>query len=132
MSDNQSATTKDQTTAAGITSGETTLGLNENFVGLLTYALGWVSGLVFLFIEQDNSFVRFHAIQSVVVFAALMAITFVLGTMSILGGLLSTLVGIGSVFLWVFLMVQAYQGKRYKLPIVGDFAHRQLLNKGTR
>lgn len=87
---------------------------------------------MFLFIEQDNSFVRFHAIQSVVVFAALMAITFVLGTMSILGGLLSTLVGIGSVFLWVFLMVQAYQGKRYKLPIVGDFAHRQLLDKGTR
>ena len=132
MSDDQSATTKDQATDAGISSGDTTLGLNENFVGLLTYALGWVSGLVFLFIEKDNSFVRFHAIQSVVVFAALMAVTFVLGTMSILGGVLSTLVGIGSLFLWVFLMVQAYQGKRYKLPIVGEFAQRQLLNKGTK
>ena len=44
---------------------KTSIGLTENIAGLLCYVLGWISGLIFLLIEQENKFVRFHAIQSI-------------------------------------------------------------------
>ena len=33
---------------------KTSTGLPENVAGLLCYVLGWISGLVFLLIEQEN------------------------------------------------------------------------------
>ena len=48
---------------------KTSIGLDENVAGLLCYVLGWISGIIFLLIEPKNNFVRFHAIQSIVVFA---------------------------------------------------------------
>ena len=42
---------------------KTSIGLTENVAGLLCYALGWISGIVFFLIEPENKFVRFHAIQ---------------------------------------------------------------------
>jgi uncharacterized membrane protein len=41
---------------------KTSTGLEENVAGLLCYLFGWVSGLVFLLLETENRFVRFHAI----------------------------------------------------------------------
>ena len=43
-------------------------GLDENIAGLLCYVLGWISGLVFLLLERDSNFVKFHAVQSIIVF----------------------------------------------------------------
>jgi len=44
--------------------------MSENVAATLSYALGWVTGLVFYFIDK-RPFVRFHAAQSIVVFGAL-------------------------------------------------------------
>ena len=53
-------------------SGEkTSLGIDQNLAGLLCYVVGWVTGIVFLILEGKNKFVRFHAVQSIVVFGAL-------------------------------------------------------------
>ena len=49
---------------------ETSTGLKENTAGVLCYVLGWVTGIVFLIIEPKNKFVRFHALQSIITFAA--------------------------------------------------------------
>ncbi|HEX9421863.1 MAG TPA: DUF4870 domain-containing protein, partial [Pyrinomonadaceae bacterium] len=46
-------------------SGKSSTGLDENIAALLTYVLGWVSGLVFFLIEKDSKLVRFHAMQSI-------------------------------------------------------------------
>ena len=46
---------------------KTSTGLDENVAGLLCYILGWITGIVFLVIEPDNKFVRFHALQSIIV-----------------------------------------------------------------
>jgi len=43
-------------------------GLQQNVAGLLCYVLGWITGIIFLVIEKDNKFIRFHAVQSIVVF----------------------------------------------------------------
>ena len=50
---------------------KTSTGLAENVAGLLCYVLGWISGLIFILIEPENKFVRFHAIQSIFVFSIL-------------------------------------------------------------
>lgn len=103
---------------------KTSTGLNENVAGLLCYVLGWVSGLVFILLEQENKFVRFHAFQSIIVFGVLMVASFILGWIPIIGGFLAGLISLLGLVLWIVLMVKAYQGKRYKLPWSGDLAER--------
>ena len=110
----------------------TTTGLEPNVAGLLCYILGWITGLIFLLLEKENEFVRFHAMQSIVVFGAFNALFVVLSILEwlpLIGGLfwvLNVLAGILAFVLWVVLMVKAYQGERYKLPWVGDFVERQI------
>jgi uncharacterized membrane protein len=95
----------------------------ENIAGVLCYAGGWVTGLVFYLIDK-RPFVRFHAAQSIVVFGLLNLIYIGLATLFFTGplrvfGLLS-LLQLFALVLWIVLMVKAYQGQSYKLPVVGD------------
>ena len=108
---------------------KTVLGINENLEALLCYALGWVTGLIFLLTEKDNAYVRFHALQSLVAFGVLHLASFVVLILPLLGILLSFVVGVASFVLWVVMMIKAYKGERYKLPIVGDFVEKQLASK---
>ena len=39
-------------------------------------------------------------------------------------GILYTITGILAFVLWIVLMVKAYQGERFKLPIAGDIAEK--------
>ena len=103
-------------------------GLTENVAGLLCYVLGWVSGLVFVLIEQESKFVRFHAIQSIYVFGvytiAIIIILAILGWIPVLGFIISALLWVVWVGLAIFLMAKAYLGVTYKLPWVGDLAEK--------
>jgi len=99
---------------------KTSTGLDENIAGLLCYVLGWVSGIVFLLIEQDNKFVRFHAMQSIIVFGIVTVAGIILGFVPFIGWLVPAI----SFILWVVLMVKAYQGTRYKIPWAGNLAER--------
>src|SRR6056297_3203204 len=99
------------------TGEKTSMGLDENVAGALAYAFGWITGLIFLVMEKKSSFVRFHAMQSIVVFLILQVFGFL--------PLINLLVFPAGLILWVFLMVKAYQGDKYKLPIIGDFAETQ-------
>jgi len=107
-----------------------TSGLQENVAGLLCYVLGWLTGLIFLLIDK-RPFVRFHAAQSIVVFGALFLIRVVI-SFGILGGgfyaflslwsLISMLVSLVTLIAWIVLMVQAYQGKMFEVPIAAGIA----------
>ena len=99
--------------------------LEENVEGLLCYLLGWISGIVFLLIENKSKFVRFHAWQSTFAFLLLTAAHFVVGWMPFIGGVLSFGLGIITLVLWIFMMYKAYNREMYKLPIAGDFAEKQ-------
>ena len=99
-------------------------GLDENIAGLLCYVLGWVSGLVFFLLEQENKFVRFHAIQSILVFGAIMVAGIVLGWIPFIGGVLSGLIWALGVALWIILIIKAYQGVKFKLPWAGNLAEK--------
>ncbi len=104
---------------------KTSTGLTENVAGLLCYVLGWISGVVFILIEQENKFVRFHAIQSIMVFGVLTVAGIILGWIPVIGELFSWVISVLGFILWIVLMVKAYQGTKYKLPWAGDFAEKR-------
>ncbi len=105
---------------------KTSTGLEENVAGLLCYVLGWVSGLIQLLVETENKFVRFHAMQSIIVFGAFTIIWVVLNLTPFLVLFIGWLVGGLSFVLWIVLMVKAYQGILYKLPVAGNLAEQWL------
>lgn len=104
--------------------GETSLGMQPNIEGLLCYFLGFITGLVFYIVEKKNKFVKFHAMQSIVVFGGMFVINLLLLFIPILGVLIGTLLSLLSIVLWVLLMIKAYQGEYFKLPIAGGIAEK--------
>ena len=111
---------------------KTSSGLEANVAGLLCYVLGWVSGLVFILIEKENKFVRFHAMQSIIVFGALAVANFILSWIPVIGGFLAWVIGLLGLVLWIVLMIKAYQGATYKLPWAGNLAEKWTGEKATK
>lgn len=103
---------------------KTSMGLDENIAGLLCYVVGWVSGLIFILLEQENKFVRFHATQSIIVFGIYTVVTGVLGWIPFVGYFFIGVFSVIAFILWVVLMLKAYQSVKYKLPWAGDVAER--------
>lgn len=95
----------------------------------LAYLLGPVTGLVLLFTET-NAFIRFHAMQSTVLFGGLMMIVVLIGMIPVLGWMVlmmaSPLLYTGGFLLWVVLMWKAYQGETYRIPYISDIVDQQL------
>ncbi len=95
-------------------------GLKENVAALLCYLGWWVTGIIFLIIEPNNKVIKFHAIQSIVVFGILFIASLILSWVWFIG----TILWILSVILWAYLMYKAYQGGTYHLPVAGQIADR--------
>jgi uncharacterized membrane protein len=101
-----------------------TVNIEPNVAGLLCYIGFWLTGIIFLVIEQRNRFVRFHAIQSIFVFGTLTIASAVLNQISVAAWFFDVIVGVLSLVLWIVLMVKAYQGYIYKIPLAGDLAEK--------
>ena len=104
--------------------GKTSTGIEPNVAALLSYVLGWITGLVFFMIEKDNKFVRFHAYQSIVVFGGLTVVLIALGFVPVIGWAAMPFVWIAEAILWIICMVKAFQGEKFKLPVAGDMAEK--------
>ena len=112
--------------------GPTSMGMQPNIEAGLSYVLGWVTGLIFFLMEKQNRFVRFHAMQSILFFGGLTVIRIILSFISffdipflgLLVGLVSIAVGIIGLVGYIILLINGFQGKYYKLPIVGDYAEK--------
>lgn len=101
--------------------GKSSTGLDANVAALICYLVGFLSGLVFFLIEKENKFVRFHALQSLITFLAF-AVVNVLISALVFTELAVPVLSVAELVLWIFLMVKAYQGEQFKLPVVGDLA----------
>ena len=99
---------------------KTSTGLDENVAGLLCYVLGWITGTIFILLETESKLVRYHAMQSIIVFGILTVAGIILGFVPYIGWLVPAV----SFILWVVLMVKAYQGAKYKLPWAGNLAEK--------
>jgi uncharacterized membrane protein len=109
-------------------------GLAPNVAGALAYLLGPITGELFLILEKNSSFVRFHALQSIVFgviwiifWIALSVISSVVPVLGwIVGFLISIVAGLGGLILWLLLMYKAYQGQEWEMPIAGGIARKQM------
>ena len=104
---------------------KTSSGIRENVAGAFCYLVGWVTGIIFLIIEKENKTVRFHAVQSIVVFGAYTVITIILNFIPVIGWIINVLLGIAAVILWLVLMFKTYQRQMIKLPVAGNIAENQ-------
>jgi uncharacterized membrane protein len=109
-------------------------GMAENVAGMLCYVLGWITGIIFFLIDKRPS-VRFHAAQSIVVFGGLHVINIALGLIFGagimmmggfgtfgLGAVLYSLISLLGFILWILLMVKAYQGQKFEVPVAAGIA----------
>ena len=109
----------------------TSTGLEPNLAGALSYLCGWVTGLVFYLMEKENNFVRFHAMQSIIVsagFTVLFIGLAILSNIPVIGWLFwivgYPLVGLAAFISWILLMIKAYQGERFHFPVAGELAEK--------
>ncbi|RMI30568.1 DUF4870 domain-containing protein [Nocardia stercoris] len=103
-------------------------GLDKKTSAILSYALGWVTGVVFLFIGKNDPDVKFHAAQSVVFFGAVSVVNVLLsvvgsflGFLGIIFSLAGLVVGVLALVVWIMAMLQANNtgGARAELPLFG-------------
>jgi uncharacterized membrane protein len=95
-------------------------GLKKETAGALAYVLGPVTGVIFLVISKDP-FVKFHAMQSIVVFLGLFILQWLLGFTVVLIFLVP-IVGIVGFVLWLLLIYKAWQGQEWEVPFFGKLA----------
>ena len=103
-------------------------GMSENVASALCYLLGLVTGIIFLVLPpyNQNKTVRFHAFQSIFTHLAIIVIWILFTVLSHgVGFLLFPLYGLAVLVLWLYMMYSAYNNRKVKLPLVGDFAEKQ-------
>lgn len=104
---------------------KTSTGLEQNVATGLCYVFGWISGIIFLLVEKEDKHVRFHAMQSMIVFGGLNILQIIL-SISLIGIPLIPIVMIVMFILWILLIIKGFQGENYKLPFAGDLAEKWL------
>jgi len=122
-----------QTPPAGGSQGT---GLAPNIASLLCYICMPITSIIFLIIEKENQDVRFHAWQGtafgvgyIILIVALELLAAILGAIaSVLGiivGFFVPIVGLAAFVVWIVCLIKAYQGERWRIPVVGDFAAKK-------
>jgi len=114
-------------------------GLTSNLAAALAYVLGIVTGILFLVLEpyKNDRFVRFHAMQSVLFFLAVVvfniAWVIVVDMLSAFSGWIAvatfpvgTLIFLGLFLFWLYVMYQAYSRREFRIPVIGAIAAKQL------
>jgi len=106
------------------------LGLSEKYASMLAYAGVFISGILILIFERDNKIVRFHAMQSTIVFLLLFIVTSlissVFGWIWVIGSLVDFAISIVRLVVWLYLIYRASFSEPYKVPIIGEAAWRQV------
>ena len=108
---------------------KSSLGMEENVAGLLCYLFGWLSGLIFFILEKESMKVKFHALQSLIVFGALNILQIIIsfiGSFISIFNILNIVVGILMLVIWIMGMIKAFKGEEFKLPVAGDIAESKI------
>lgn len=115
--------------------GPTSLGLSERVERVLTYLLGWITGLFFFLVERKNRNVQWHAKQSMAVFIPFSILWWIVGFLGglfkaipLIGWLFGLIFGfLGAIFFWVFillvvwLIIMAWFKPDYRLPFISNW-----------
>jgi uncharacterized membrane protein len=100
-------------------------GLEVRVASMLCYALGFITGLIFLAVEKNSRFVKFHALQSTLLFASLFIINLVLSFIPLIGWFLNMLLVPLTLICWIVCMLLALQERKFLVPVIGPIAERE-------
>lgn len=111
-------------------------GLAPHIASLLCYICMPVTSIIFLVIEKENADVKFHAWQGsifgggyILVLIAMKILEAIFGAIaSVLGEIVNffiPIVGLAAFILWIICLIKAYQGERWRIPVLGDFAAKK-------
>jgi len=107
---------------------KTRFGLSENTEGALAYVFGIISGLFFLIAENNNQFVRFHSLQSIMFFVCMAALNIIVSVIffvpffGFFEFIVRGFIAFVSFIMYVILIILAYCGKMVKIPFIGELA----------
>lgn len=104
--------------------GKSSLGMDENLAGMLSYLLGFITGIIFFILEKESKFVKFHAMQSIILSVVLTILYGILSFIPIIGWMLLLILPLITLILWIVLMLKAYKHEYFKLPFIGDLAEK--------
>jgi uncharacterized membrane protein len=95
-------------------------GSNKKTYTILAYVLGWIGGLIFLFVGKDDPDVKWNAAQSVIIFGGLSILIFIVSFIPVVQLLIFPLWIVGFIY-WVIFLVQSLQGngERIQAPLIG-------------
>lgn len=99
-------------------------GLPANTAAALSYVLGLFTGALFLVLAHGNSYVRFHAMQSIVLSVVWLGGWIVLTIVPVIGWVLLPFWGLLMFVFWLVAIVKAWQGEMFKIPILGQYAEQ--------
>ncbi|HQZ40553.1 MAG TPA: hypothetical protein PLH72_16095 [Vicinamibacterales bacterium] len=113
--------------------GPSTTGIDARLASVLSYSVWWVTGILFLILERRDRLVRFHAAQAVVLFGSVSLLLALLGASSAVALAVSSqaypvvralgnLVWVAGVVLWLVLVVRAWRGDTWRVPLVATLA----------
>ncbi len=127
--------------------GKSALGLDGNLAAALGYPIGIIA-IISLIMEKENRFVKFHALQSILLHVAFIVVAIALwiigivlliagiaasaatnsgavgGIMGMLMGLVWLVVVIAYLGGLIFAAVKSYGGNMFKLPVIGNMAEK--------
>lgn len=109
--------------------GSTRFGLAAHVIAGLSYFFWPVLPLIIYLMETQNRFVRFHALQSLILGLGAVGIglvAFVLSFVPIFGWFASLALWVGFLALVIWGIVSGFTGQWTRLPIVGEIAAQQL------
>jgi len=100
--------------------------LTDNVAGALAY-FTFIPAIIFLVMEpyNTNKFLRFHSFQSLFFCVLCFVVGFVVGLIPVVNIIAVPLLLVGELVIWLVLVLKAYQGQKFKLPVIGDIAEQQ-------
>lgn len=101
-------------------------GLDENVAALVSILFAPITSIIFFLIEKDSKFVKFHALQSGILAVALVLLNIVLGFIPVIGWIILLILPLATLALYIYMLVKAYKGEWFELPVIGKIAMDQL------
>lgn len=98
------------------TPDKSSTGMEPNVAAGIAVLFGWISGLIFFLIEKDSKFVKFYGFQ-----ALILGLCFILTPIPIIGWLWGLLL----LIMWIITLINAFTGKIFKIPVIGNIAAKQ-------
>ncbi len=94
---------------------------NKRMYTILAYVLGWLGGLIFLFVGKDDPDVKWNASQSLIIFGGLSIVIVILSFIPVVGWIAEFILFVIGFIFWVFFLVQSLQGtgQRIPAPVIG-------------